>query len=71
MKTNGLKEQMELSLESRALRMRRRAKKPSRRARWWFSQMRTVVDRAIDWNPQPTPPAHQVYFALDQQSAKW
>jgi hypothetical protein len=24
------------------------------RARWWFSQMRRVVDEAIEWTPAPT-----------------
>jgi hypothetical protein len=71
MKTNELKEQMELGLETRALRLRRRAKKPTRRAGWWFGQMRRVVDRAIDWSPRPVPPANQVYLALDRQSPNW
>jgi hypothetical protein len=71
MKTAESKKQMELSLETRANNRRRRAKRTARRAGWWFSQMRTAVDPAIDWTPRPAPPAHQAYFALDQQSPNW
>jgi len=68
MKTAELKNQMELSLEIRANYRGRRSKKPTRRAGWWLTQMRQVVDRAIDWRPQPIPRAHQVCFVLDRQS---
>ena len=71
MNTNELKTQMEMPLETRALRIRRRTKKPSRRAGWWFGQMRRVVDHAIDWTPKPTPRAHQVYLSLDRQTQQW
>jgi hypothetical protein len=29
------------------------------RARWWFSQMRRVVDEAVEWNPAPAIRAEQ------------
>jgi hypothetical protein len=70
MKTESLKEQMELGLETRNLN-RRRAKKPTKRAGWWFSQMRLAVNRAMDWDPRPTSHSHQVYFSLDRQSPNW
>ena len=49
MKTAELKNQMELSLEIRGNFRGRRSKRPTRRAGWWFTQMRQVVDRlALD-----------------------
>jgi len=59
-------QQLEIGLKSPAcrrpatLRQRRVA-----RARWWFSQMRRVVDEAIEWKPassqaeQPPQPLAQ------------
>jgi hypothetical protein len=29
------------------------------RARWWFNQMREVVDNALEWRPAPPPPPVQ------------
>jgi hypothetical protein len=73
MKTTELKNQMELSLEIRANYRNRRSKKPTRRAGWWFTQMRQAVDRAIEWTPRPMPRANQVYFTLDRrtESPNW
>ena len=34
------------------------------RARWWFNQMRVVVDRALDWQHAPPPRAEQIYLTL-------
>ena len=34
------------------------------RARWWFNQMRVVVDLALDWQPAPTPRPEQIYLTL-------
>jgi len=66
MKTEEMKNQMELNIVTRANFRNRRSKKPTRRAGWWFRQMRRVVDSAIDWTPRPMPRAHQVYFTLEQ-----
>jgi hypothetical protein len=33
------------------------------RARWWFEQMRQVVDRALDWQPAPPCQPEQMWFA--------
>jgi len=68
MKTPELKNQMELTLEIRVHNRNRRSKKPSRRSGWWFTQMRQVVDRAMDWTPRPTPRVQQVSLFLDRQS---
>lgn len=61
MKNIILTEQMELGLEKRAAgrkQIRRRARRDIESAsRWWFAQMRRVVDRAADWEPeQPARP---------------
>ena len=34
------------------------------KARWWFSQMRMVVDRACDWKSSPPPRPEQTYLTL-------
>lgn len=69
MKNILLVEQIELPLGKRA------AKKPRRRSaarrdleaksRWWFAQMRRVVDRATDWQPAPQPRPMQERLALN------
>ncbi len=47
-------QQMELELAG-ANRCPRTVQRERRlnRANWWFSQMRQVVDRALDWEPAP------------------
>ena len=37
------------------------------RAHWWFSQMRLVVNRAIDWEPAGEPRPEQTYLGLPQK----
>jgi hypothetical protein len=32
------------------------------RARWWFTRMRQIVDRATVWNPAPPPRPIQIWF---------
>ena len=34
------------------------------RARWWFSQMRRVVDESIEWNSEPAAPPEQTHLPL-------
>jgi hypothetical protein len=34
------------------------------RARWWFSQMRRVVDEAIEWTPAPADRPEQPNLPL-------
>ena len=60
-------EQLEITLPSRN-RRRRSHSRPCRvsRARWWFSQMRRVVDNAIDWTPAPTVQSEQIHLPLAQ-----
>ena len=44
----------------------RRPARPARpgRARWWFSQMRQVVNSALDWKPAPPARPEQTYLTL-------
>jgi len=35
-----------------------------KRARWWFDQMRRVVDTAMEWNTAPRARPQQVYLTL-------
>ena len=70
MKNITLEMQMELTLAAGSQTVNAR-KTRTRRAGWWFRQMRSAVDKAMDWNPRPTPPSHQVYLALDRGAPKW
>lgn len=58
-------QQLEISLTSRSRRSRRPAR-PCRvpRARWWFSQMRRVVDQATDWAPSSAVRTEQIHLPL-------
>ena len=35
-----------------------------RTARWWFTEMRRVVDQAFDWHAAPPPKPEQTYLSL-------
>jgi hypothetical protein len=63
---NTTKMQMELSFEASGVRLGSLGQRPRRlaRARWWFEQMHTVVDRAFDWSTGPEPPPQQTYLTL-------
>ena len=58
--------QLELSFENPALRLARLNRRPRRlaRARWWFEQMHSVVDRALDWSAAPVERAEQIHLGL-------
>jgi hypothetical protein len=49
------KSQMELQLieNQKRTRFQRRVNR-SKRAQWWFEQMRRVVDEAVEWQPDFT-----------------
>jgi hypothetical protein len=60
------RQQLELSFDGTVAfrpRITQRQRRQSR-ARWWFNQMRAVVDRALDWKPAPAPRPEQVPLAL-------
>lgn len=61
----GMKDQMELTFDARTS-CQRTAIPRSRvhGARWWFKQMRQVVDRALDRERGRKPAPEQVYFGL-------
>lgn len=72
MKNMTLVQQMELGFEKQtAIRGNPPRQTASRRAGWWFGQMRTVVDKAMDFKARPTPPTHQVTLALDRPMPHW
>lgn len=60
--------QMELTLNANKMRRRATRLRRRERANWWFAQMRTVVDAAVDWRPAPASKPQQVYLALSKRS---
>ncbi|GDY20185.1 hypothetical protein LBMAG56_15300 [Verrucomicrobiota bacterium] len=60
--------QMEFGIEGRPANNSvalRRGHRPHR-ARWWFAQMRAVVNTAMDWSPAPPARPEQVYLRLSR-----
>lgn len=56
-------EQMELELAGqRVCRSTLRRQNRASRGRWWFEQMRRVVDSAMDWEPLPPARPEQTYL---------
>jgi hypothetical protein len=37
-------------------------------SRWWFHQMRQIVDRAFDWQPAPPPRPEQTWLSGTHRS---
>lgn len=61
---NNIVEQMELGFTGSRLRMVPCAREQRRRrAAWWFSRMRQVVDRALDWQESHAPRPEQTWLA--------
>ena len=64
--------QLELGFEGtpRVVAPRRRESRATR-ANWWFSQMRRIVNQAIDWEAAPEPRREQPWLGLShhRQSA--
>lgn len=59
------KEQLEMSFQGTSPRGGPLRHPPRRnRARWWFSQMRQVVDCAFDWKATPAPRPEQTLFSM-------
>jgi hypothetical protein len=56
--------QLELSLHSQRANPSPRParRRPAPDARWWFRRMRQIVDRALDWEPAPSPRPEQIWF---------
>jgi len=62
--------QMELGLNSKTARRRSPTRRQTRlqRAQWWFTEMRRVVNGAMDWSKAPAARPEQVYIDLERQS---
>ena len=54
--------QMELGFDGRKITCQRRESTRVSRAQWWFEQMRQVVDRAMDWEPNSPGRPEQTWF---------
>lgn len=67
MKSIMNKQQLEISLHSKPCRRNNnlRQRRVSR-ARWWFNQMRRVVDEAIEWRPANQARPEQIHLPLAQ-----
>ena len=62
-----MKPQLELSFDHTLnSRPETRRERRLRRARWWFDQMRHVVDRALDRRPSGPGRPEQTYFSLSR-----
>lgn len=64
-------QQMELGLGS--AQVIQRTSRPSRRlsrGRWWFEQMRQVVDSALDWQSAPPARPEQIWLSGTQRHAR-
>jgi hypothetical protein len=52
-----MKQQLEIKLEqTKPCRRTYPGHQRRARARWWFDQMRALVESAPDWKPAPVPP---------------
>ncbi len=59
------KEQLEMSFEGTVVyRPVIRRQRKLTRARWWFGQMRNVVDCAFDWKAAPPMRPEQTYLSM-------
>ncbi len=63
---NNTGSQLELTFEAAAFKSGRATRHQRRlsRARWWFEQMHTAVDRAFDWSTPPAAAPEQTNLAL-------
>ena len=60
-------QQLELSLaESRRANLAAPTELRQQQARWWFSQMRQVVEHALEWEPAPRFASQPAAFAPTQ-----
>ena len=59
------KEQLEIRFQGNSPRRGPlRSQQRRNRARWWFNQMRQVVDSALDWKAAPPARPEQTFFGL-------
>jgi len=62
------KEQLEMSFENTGRHQPLRSRQRRNRARWWFQQMRVIVDRAWDWSSAPQARPEQIYLTLARKN---
>lgn len=63
--------QLELGLSTKNRRSRHgRRRTRATRARWWFSQMRNAVEKAVDWQTEPAHHPEQIWLAGARRSIK-
>lgn len=63
MKTTNQQAQLELGFNgAKSIAGHRRESPRMTRARWWFEQMRHVVDAAMDWEPNGPGRPEQTWF---------
>ena len=56
-------DQLEIGFDHPLVRRSYRARRTSR-AKWWFEQMRRVVDSAFDWKTAPAARPEQIHLRL-------
>jgi len=54
--------QLELELTKRTTQANRPPTRRRARATWWFTQMRQMVDTAMDWHAATTPRPEQIWL---------
>ncbi len=61
-----INEQLEFGIQNHQLRVNETGHPATRnrrtRAHWWFTQMRTIVNRAMDWETAGTPRPEQIWI---------
>jgi len=62
-------QQMELGFGGVKLVASRRERRMTR-AQWWFSHMRQIVDRAMDWQAAPEPRPEQTWLPGTQRQVQ-
>lgn len=64
MKNTMTSNQLELSFQPQGTLPTLSVKKGPSRSEWWFTQMRRVVDLAMEWKPTPVGRPEQGRFEL-------
>jgi len=60
------REQLEMSFNGDVVLRPAIRRRRMTRARWWFDQMRQVVDRSWEWRPAPPTRPEQVYMPFSR-----
>lgn len=60
-------EQMELGFNAKLIHPLPRRESRAMRAKWWFGQMRQLVNNAVDWTARPEPRAEQAWLEISHR----